>query len=43
MHLEPVAGSCEDGNEPSHSIQGKEFIDPNIGFLIRNPLRELIN
>jgi hypothetical protein len=24
---EPVAGSCEHGNEPSGSIQGGEFLD----------------
>jgi hypothetical protein len=23
----PVEGSCEDGNEPSVSIKGREFLD----------------
>jgi hypothetical protein len=25
--LGPVAGSCEDGNEPSGTIKGVEFLD----------------
>jgi hypothetical protein len=27
FHLDPVAGSCEDGNEPSGSIKGGELFD----------------